>query len=68
MNDAFKIDVCVDIECKNCGKRTAVPALKVDPGVKCQYCGAVLALTVAEYAMKTVLISAAGNRNDVNLG
>ena len=68
MRDSMKIHADVSIECKNCGKRTTVPALKVGPGVKCQHCGAELVLNDAEYAAQAALLETAGHRDDVDFG
>jgi len=65
MRDELKIDALVDIVCKNCGKRTTVPALKVEPGVKCRHCGAILEIGIGEYAAKAVMLNAAAGREDV---
>ena len=68
MGNSFKIKAGVSIECKNCGSRTTVPALKVDAAIKCQHCGADLTIDKMAYAAKAALLIVAGNRNDVDMG
>lgn len=67
MRDEFKIEAGVSVECKNCGRRTTVPALKVEPGVKCSHCGAVLVLDDGNAAAKETMLGAAANRDDVKV-
>lgn len=67
MRDEFKIEAGVSVECKNCGRRTTVPALKVEPGVKCSHCGAVLVLDDGNAAAKEAMLGAAANRGDVKV-
>ena len=65
LDRSFMIEAGVSLECRNCGKRTTVPALKVVPGVKCQNCRAELAVDDAAYGMKAALLQVAATRNDV---
>lgn len=67
MCDDFMIKAGVSVECQDCGKRTTVPALRVVPGVKCEHCGTVLSLGVAEVAAKQVMLDAAAVRRDVKV-
>lgn len=68
MSDGFKSGARVSIECKDCGKRTTVPALMVAPGVKCQRCGKVLAIDDTAHAAKRALLTVAGHWNNVDFG
>lgn len=68
MKQDFMIEAGVSIECKNCGKRTTVPALRVEPGIKCKHCDSVLVLNQGHAAAKAVMCAAASRRTDVNIG
>lgn len=68
MQDEFKIEGLVSVDCKACGKRTSLPALHVEPGVKCEHCGVTLTLNAWDYAAKNVILEAAGGREDVSIG
>lgn len=65
MQDEFKIEAGVSIECKNCGRRTTVPALKVEPGVKCEQCGEPLVLSLGDYAAKATMLKEAALKDNV---
>lgn len=65
MQDEFKVEAGVSIECRNCGRRTTVPALKVEPGVKCEHCGKSLNPNLGDYAAKTAMLKVATLRDDV---
>ena len=65
MKPKFLIEAGVSIECRNCRKRTTVPALKAKPGIKCDHCGAVLKLDRGDAVAKAVMLKAALSRNDV---
>lgn len=67
MRDEFKIEARVDFKCGDCGQHTAIPALKVVPGIKCIHCGAMFQLGPAAYAAKATLLAAALGRNDVKV-
>lgn len=65
MRDDLMIEAGVSLACRDCGRRTLVPASKVEPGVKCRSCGAELAIDTAANAAKAVMLAAAARRNDV---
>lgn len=67
MNEAFKIEAGVSLQCRICGKRTTVPALKVGQGGSCECCGAVLVPGSGDYAAKAVILRMAVKRNDVKI-
>lgn len=68
METDFKIDALVGIDCEMCGNKSLIPPLQVEPGVKCQHCGAVLTLDERCYAERTALLIGSKGRKDVNLG
>lgn len=64
----FFIEAGLTMYCKCCGKQSTIPALKVDQGVKCKYCGAAFQITVRELVAKAVMLAVAAKRNDVDVG
>ena len=67
MFDDSKIEAGVCLECKECKRKTNFPALKVVPGIKCSYCGAVIELDPAAMASKAVMLMTAECNDDVSV-
>lgn len=65
--DELKIEAGVSLECRSCGKRSTIPALKVEPGVKCKNCGAELVIDTNALAAKAVMLAAAAEKADVKI-
>ena len=57
----------VSIECRNCKRRTTVPAAKVHPGVKCCYCDADLVIDELAIAYKEMFLAFALDRTDTKI-
>lgn len=65
MRDDLMIEAGVSLVCRDCGRRTNVPARKVEPGVKCKNCDAELVIDTAAKSAKAVMLAAAAGRTDV---
>lgn len=63
----FMIEAGVSLECKTCRKRTTFPALKVAPGIKCNYCGAMVEVDAGAIAAKTVMLAMTAYMTDVSI-
>jgi DNA-directed RNA polymerase subunit RPC12/RpoP len=64
----YKGDAIVNVDCKRCGKRSMFQPLKVEPGIKCQNCGAILALDPRHFAERDSLLLLLKDSKHVNLG
>ena len=67
MQDYYKKHAGVSLECRTCNKRMYIPALKVEPGIQCEYCGEIIRLTVGDFAAKLTMVLAALGRKDVKV-
>lgn len=67
MRYKFMAEVKVEIECEKCGKRTPFFVLRINPGIQCSHCGAVLKLSENEYIAKHVMLQAAMGKDDVRV-
>lgn len=67
MYTEFKYEAGVSLECRSCNRRTTVPALKVEQGIKCNFCSADLTVDAAALAMKSTLLNFAAKRNDTKV-
>ena len=65
--DEFKAEAGVTFQCRNCNKKTTIPALRVVDGIKCAHCGSELEVTPYALALKAVLLSFASGRDDVKV-
>lgn len=65
MRERYKSRAEVSLECRNCYQRMYIPALKVEPGIQCEYCGEIIQLTAGDYAAKQTMVLFALGRKDV---
>lgn len=68
MRNENKNEAIVNFDCSKCGKRSLIPPLQAEPGVKCQHCGAVLDFTWKHAAEKAALLALVGHRKDTDIG
>lgn len=67
MNNDVLNEAGVSLECRNCNRRTTVPATKVEPGVKCSYCNADLPVDELAIAYKAMFLAFASGRTDTKV-
>ena len=67
MPNGFMNEAGVNLECRNCKRRTTVPAAKVEPGIKCCYCDANLVIDELAIAYKSMFLAFALDRTDTKV-